>query len=219
MVARFAPPKDHRSLIQAIQAIPGCELDLVGDGPTQPEMEDYAATLGVRDRVHFHGYQADVSGILAQADMFALISRHEGFPLTTLEAMRTGLPAIVSDVGGAGEAVTDGVTGYLVPRGDVAAIRNRIRTLVDQPSLRQQMGESARLAFAQSFTFDRMYDATLTVYREAAFALADEGCDMEDEDESDRSRPSVQAGGFRPGVLKALPSIHAFQRVWRSPWD
>lgn len=195
MVARFFPQKDHRSLIQAIQAIPECVLDLVGDGPLQAAMEAYATEIGVRNRVHFHGYRSDVSDILAQASIFALTSHHEGFPLTTLEAMRAGLPAIVSDVGGAGEAVTDGVTGYLTPRGDVAAIRSRLRLLLDQPSLRRQMGESARTSYARSFTFDRMYEATLAVYREAA-----------------TPRRAGQADPTTPGVT------HAFQRIWRSPW-
>lgn len=206
MVARFFHQKDHRSLIQAIQPIPGCELDLVGDGPLQAEAEAYAAQLGVRERIRFHGYQADVSGILAQCGIFALISRHEGFPLTTLEAMRASLPTIVSDVGGAGEAVIDGVTGYLVPRADVAAIRNRIRLLVDQPSLRAQMGESARASFERSFTFDRMYESTLAVYREAATTAHHSGS---------RRRPSERRRSF---WLQSLVP-HAFHRVWRSPWD
>jgi len=197
MVARFSHQKDHRSLLQAIATIPDCELDLVGDGPLQAKTEAYAEALGVRERVHFHGYTADVSGILARAGIFALISHHEGFPLTTLEAMRAGLPVVVSDVGGAGEAVIDRVTGYLVPRGDVAAIRTRLRVLVAQPSLRREMGESARASFARSFTFDRMYEATLAVYREAATTAS-----------PSRHRPP------RPAPVTA----HAFQRVWRFPW-
>lgn len=205
MIARFFHQKDHRSLIQAIQAIPDCELDLVGDGPLQAEMEAFAVSLGIRERIRFHGYQTDVSGILAQCSIFALISHHEGFPLTTLEAMRAGLPTIVSDVGGAAEAVTDGVTGYLVPRGDVAAIRNRLRRLVDQPSLRRQMGESARASFERSFTFDRMYGATLAVYREATVPA---------HPSAPRRRSIERRRPFRPKPV--VP--HAFQRVWRFPW-
>jgi len=206
MVARFFHQKDHRSLIQAIQAIPDCELDLVGDGPLQAETEAYAARLGVRERIRFHGYRADVSGILAQCSIFALISHQEGFPLTTLEAMRASLPTIVSDVGGAGEAVIDGVTGYRVPRADVAAIRNRIRLLVDQPSLRAQMGESARASFERSFTFNRMYEATLAVYQEAA-ATAHPSAPL---------RRSMERRHLLP-LTPVVPPM--FQRLWRSSWD
>lgn len=197
MVARFAPQKDHRTLIAAVAAIPGCELDLVGDGPLRAQMEALADRLGIRHRVRFHGHQANVAGLLAQASIFVLASRHEGFPLTTLEAMRAGLPTVVTDVGGAGEAVTDGVTGYLVPRGDVAALRHRLRILVEQPSLRRQMGDSARASYLQSFTFERMYETTLAVYRDAIGAPT-------------RSRylPSHPA--------PAMPN--APHQDWRSPW-
>lgn len=172
MVARFCAQKDHRSLLAAIQTIPHCTLDFVGDGPLQGAMKEVADALGVRGRVRFHGYRADVSAVLAAADLFVLASHYEGFPLTTLEAMRAGLPVIVTDAGGAGEAVRNGVTGYIVPRGDIERLRDRIRVLVDHPELRAAMGQAGRKRYLSAFTFDRMYDATLAVYQETTRGLA-----------------------------------------------
>jgi hypothetical protein len=101
--------------------------------------------------------------------------------------------------------VIEGVTGYLVPRSNVAAIRSRIRLLADQPSLRRQMGESARASFHRSFTFDRMYDATVALYREAAGATA--------------SPSTPQRAPFRRPALRLVPLVlHAFHRFWRFPW-
>ena len=235
MIARFCAQKDHRSLLAAIQPIPRCELDLVGDGPHQDAMKDLAGTLGLRERVRFHGYRADVSAVLAAADFFVLASHYEGFPLTTLEAMRAGLPAIVTDAGGAAEAVVDGVTGYIVPRGDVDALRERIHTLVDHPELRASMGEAARERYLTNFKFDRMYDATLALYQEAARGLTPQGVAV----------PRGNAGFSSPADRRPrapAPAVHSVARraasgtrgvaargaaltgryyrgVRRSPWD
>jgi glycosyltransferase involved in cell wall biosynthesis len=168
MVARFFAQKDHPGILRAIRDIPNCELDLVGDGPLEKEMKDLATRLGVRDRVHFHGYQPDVRQLLSTASLFVLASHYEGFPLTTLEAMRSGLPTVVSNVGGAGEAVVDGITGYVVASGDVNTLRDRIRTLVDQPGVRAEMGAAGRALFVRSFTFEHMYRDTLAQYLDVA---------------------------------------------------
>ena len=61
---------------------------------------DLAGTLGIGERVRFHGYLADPAPVLAAAQMFVLSSRSEGFPRSVLEAMRAGLPVVASDVGG-----------------------------------------------------------------------------------------------------------------------
>ncbi len=166
MVARFSPQKDQPSLLRAIQHLPQCELDLVGDGPLEDSVKVLAHRLDIQHRVHFHGYRPDVDQVLANADIFVLASHYEGFPLTTLEAMRAGLPTIVSDVGGAAEAMIPDVTGFVVPPGDHCALRSRIQQLTDDPGLMEEMGRSAQAAFKRSFTFERMYRETLAVYED-----------------------------------------------------
>lgn len=168
MVARFAPQKDHPTLLHAIRSIPGCELDLIGDGPRLPAMRELASSLGIRNRVRFHGYRADVSCSLAEADLFVLASNYEGFPLTTLEAMRAGLPTIVSDAGGAAEAVAHGVTGYVVPPRDIGVLQGQLEAMVKDRDLRRSMGEAARARFLDEFTFERMYETTYGVYEQVA---------------------------------------------------
>ncbi len=165
MVARFDQQKDHRTLLEAFHGIPGACLDLVGEGPNMAAVQAHATALGITDRVRFLGHRDDVAEILAQSQIFALISNWEGFPQSTIEAMRAGLPVVVSDVGGAAEAGIDGTTGYHVPRHEVAAVRDRLTRIVTDIQLREQMGRAARERYEECFTFERMFDRTVGVYR------------------------------------------------------
>lgn len=166
MVARFGFPKDHMALLRAAVRIPHISVLFVGDGPQMLHTQEAAKRLGIADRVEFRGRTADVQTALSEADVFCLLSRHEGFPYTTLEAMRSGLPTVVSDVGGAGEAVRDGITGFQLPKGDEDRLYACLSLLAHQPWLRREMGNAAKEHFEQNFTFDRMFDQTLGVYEE-----------------------------------------------------
>lgn len=165
-VARFDDPKDHRTLLEALALLreQTWEIDLVGEGPQEEEMQRLARELGVAERVKFHGYVADPSGLLAQAQLFVLSSRSEAFPRSILEALRAGLPVVATEVGGVGEAVTDGVNGLLVPAGSPRALASALGRLVESAPLRKSMGEAARAAYEQRFRLEVMTDLTLAVY-------------------------------------------------------
>ena len=168
MVARFEPQKDHPTLLRALaglQHLPW-ELNLVGNGPLLPQMESLAATLGISGRVRFLGQRIDVEQILARSQVSLLATNWEGFPLTILEAMRAGLPVVASSVGGIGEAIGEEETGYLVPRGDVEALRSRIERLLTDPALRVRLGARGRTRYEQHFTVAGFVTKTLAVYRD-----------------------------------------------------
>jgi glycosyltransferase involved in cell wall biosynthesis len=169
MIARFSAQKDHRTLFLALRALADREwhLDLIGDGPLREEAQRLAESLGLARRISFLGTRTDVAELLAAAHAFLLISNWEGFPLTIVEAMRAGLPVIASDVGGCAEAVVDGVTGFVVPRADPGRLSERLRTLLDSPDLRVQLGKEGRVRYATRFTFAHMFEQTFAVYREA----------------------------------------------------
>lgn len=164
MVARFAAQKDHRTLITAMRGVDGATLDLVGDGPDLDAMRTYAEEVGMADRIRFLGARDDVAALLAGSDVFVLSSNWEGFPLSTLEAMRAGLPVVVSDVGGAAEAVVNGVTGFVVRPRDVDALRRRLATLASDPVRRAAMGRAGRERFVARYTFAHAYTKTVGVY-------------------------------------------------------
>ncbi len=169
MVARFEHPKDHKTILEAVAGLGDrpWQLDLVGDGPLEASAREYAATLGIANRVTFLGACRDVASRLAQAQIFALASRSEAFPFTIIEAMRAGLPVVASDVGGVGEAVAHGITGFLSPCGDSQTMREHLARLVEDPILRQSLGAAGRRRYEDHFTFDRMLSRTRAVYAEA----------------------------------------------------
>ena len=168
MVARFEPQKDHRTLLHALAGLTqqSWELDLIGNGPLMPDMQALASRLGIGHRVHFLGQRMDVHQILAQAQISLLVTNWEGFPLSILESMRAGLPVIASRVGGIDEAVDEGETGYLVARGEVIQLQERIAYLLADSELRQRLGSNGRNRFLQNFTLTEAVSKTVAVYRD-----------------------------------------------------
>lgn len=169
MTARFDNQKDHVSLIEACKNIKNIHLDFIGDGPDIDRIRNIVNEFGMERRVTFWGLINNVEEVLANSDIFVLISNWEGFPRSTLEAMRAGLPCIVSDVGGSSEAIAEGVTGYVVPRGDVELIKKRIQSLVEDVDTRRSMGEAAQKHFQNNFTFEIMFEKTYKVYEEVLY--------------------------------------------------
>jgi len=169
-VARFEPPKDHATLLRALAQIADLdwELDLIGDGPLESASRELAESLGIARRVRFCGYSRDVASALARAQIFALASRSEALPRSVLEAMRAGLPVVVSAVGGVPEAVQDGETGILVPPGDATALAAALRALITDEALRRRMGAAARGVCKARFSLERMIEETEAVYEIAS---------------------------------------------------
>ena len=166
-VARFSEQKDHESLLKALSLLETRNwiLTLVGKGPRLDEMKQLSRDLGISDNVVFTGERLDVDALLADSDIFLLISNWEGFPISILEAMRAGLPVLASDVGGVSESVIDGKTGYLVPRADVDAIKNRLVDLISDSALRAALGKSGNEFFLENFSFNAMYNKTVELYK------------------------------------------------------
>jgi glycosyltransferase involved in cell wall biosynthesis len=164
-VARFCAQKSQALLVRALEGVDEpWHLSFVGEGPLEDEVRSMVADRGFNGRVDFLGARDDVDSILARSDIFVLPSNWEGFPLTILEAMRAGLPVIASDVGGVREAVFDGVTGYLVPRGDVQAFAEQLKLLIRDNGLRTTLGKSARDVFLNEFVEEKMFAKVQAVY-------------------------------------------------------
>lgn len=164
-IARFDHQKDHLELLDAIRTIENIHVHFVGDGPLLEDVKQKAKEIGMTEQITFWGRLGSVDEVLSKCQIFTLISNWEGFPRSTLEAMRAGLPTVVSDVGGAGEAVVDGVTGYIIQKGDVNRLRKVIKDLVQDMDKRKRMGKKARERYENHYTFDIMFEKTQTVYQ------------------------------------------------------
>jgi glycosyltransferase involved in cell wall biosynthesis len=165
-VARFDHQKDHMELLNAIAPLDGYHLHFIGDGPLMDDVKLHSERLMIADKITWYGRLDSVDEVLNRCHFFALISNWEGFPRSTLEAMRSSLPVIVSDVGGASEAIEEGKTGFVVQKGDVATLRERLSTLINNPAKRSEMGRAARVKYEKEFTFQTMYQKTKTVYQQ-----------------------------------------------------
>ncbi len=159
MVARFEAQKDHATLLRALAVVRHLEwkLDLIGTGDLLPDMRDLATSLGIAARVSFLGHCDDVAERLADAQIFALATHWESFPLSILEAMRAGLPVVASNVGGISEAVSP-TTGELAAAGNPEAFAAALTPLLIDPAERARRGTNARQLWAQRFTHADMVD-------------------------------------------------------------
>ncbi|MFI6849224.1 glycosyltransferase [Kitasatospora sp. NBC_00085] len=147
-VGNLTPKKDQATLLAAHAALrrrhPQARLVLVGAGPLDGQLRSRAAELGVADSVLFAGSRSDVPLLLPGLDVFTLSSRQEGLPVALMEAMTTGLPSVVTRVGGMPEVLDDGGQGLLVEPGDPTALAGALTRLAGDPELRDRLGAAAR---------------------------------------------------------------------------
>jgi glycosyltransferase involved in cell wall biosynthesis len=171
-VARLDYLKDHataiRTLARVLSRAPQARLILVGDGPERPAVEAQVRELNIADKVQLLGTRADVARLLHGADAFLLTSTSEGIPLTVIEAMAAGLPVVATNVGGLAEVVADGVTGFLAPAKDDAALAGHALRLAADAGLRRRMGLAGRARAKLHFDEPRMAHEYGRLYRELA---------------------------------------------------
>jgi glycosyltransferase involved in cell wall biosynthesis len=168
-VARHHPVKDQATLLRGFAGVatdvPDVDLLLAGDGPLRGDLEALAGSLGVADRVRFLGVRRDVPDLLRAADVFALTSVSEAASLTLLEAMATGLPAVVTAVGGNPDVVRAGVDGLLFPRGDAAGCAAALRRVLTEPGLAATLGANARRRAREKYRLETTIERYYALYR------------------------------------------------------
>jgi glycosyltransferase involved in cell wall biosynthesis len=167
-VGRLAPLKDHATLLQAVALTralhPDMQLWIVGDGPLEASLRKLTDHLGLNECVTFFGEQADVSPFLLAADLFVSSSVTEGLPVSLLEAMSAGLPALVTNVGGMGEIARLSGAVILVPASDPEAMAGALcGAFVGRQEL-SKMGQLASHCYEQYFRPERMLDDYMNLY-------------------------------------------------------
>lgn len=133
-----------------------CDLALVGDGPARPALERRAAQLGLAGRVHFLGWRAEIPEILKASQLLVLPSKWEGMPNVVLEAMAAGRAVVAFDVEGVAELL--GPTGgpQIAERNSSAAFAAHLRSLLEKPALRNELGIQNQRRVKQHFTLEQM---------------------------------------------------------------
>jgi glycosyltransferase involved in cell wall biosynthesis len=151
-----------RALAQARTLRADITLDICGQGDDRPRLERLTRDLRLEDAVRFLGFvpDAEKQRLLQKAWAVVFPSPKEGWGITNVEAAASGTPAIASDSPGLRESVQDGVTGYLVPHGDVRALADRMAALAGDPAAVERLGQAAR-RFAEGLSWESAARATL----------------------------------------------------------
>ncbi|MFN0123616.1 MAG: glycosyltransferase [Blastocatellia bacterium] len=165
IVGRLCEVKNHAMLLEVAARLKAqgvrARFVIIGDGHLRDELTGLAIRLGVINNVTFTGFRDDATALYSDLDIIALTSLNEGTPLTLIEGMACGRPVIATAVGGVhdlmglevetGNGFTVWHHGVTAPSRDVAAYARALKFLIDNPELRQTMGECAR-----DFTHSRM---------------------------------------------------------------
>jgi glycosyltransferase involved in cell wall biosynthesis len=168
-VGRLIPIKGHivllRAFAQARRRVPSLRLDIAGRGPLEPALRALARELGVEDAVRFLGYVAPVQRAIEDAAAVIVPSMGEGFGMVALEAMERARPVIAAEIGGLGELVENGVTGYLVPAGEAEPLADAVVRLASDLPKAAEMGSAGRRRALEQFLQERCTDRTELLYR------------------------------------------------------
>jgi glycosyltransferase involved in cell wall biosynthesis len=166
-VGRLVKQKDYPTLFRALELLKHQQfvLLLAGNGPLEEELREECRRRGLEGQVRFCGAREDILDLYNAADAFVMSSEFEGLSAALLEAASTGLPAVVTDVGGNADVVKDEITGYVVPPAapkQLAAAMHRLMALL--PDSLQTMGNAARQLCHEQFRIAAVMDKWLDLY-------------------------------------------------------
>ena len=166
-VARHDPVKGVDVLLAAYALVPEpARLVLIGSGAETAALLEQTERLGLTHRVEFRDLPWDTraADLMWAFDALVLPSRLEGFPVTIVEAMLAGIPVVATDVGSVDEAVSPGLTGWIVPPEDPPALAAAIGEALADPAASAEMGARARRVAEARFTIDSTVEAYLAMY-------------------------------------------------------
>jgi len=145
---------------------PDLQLVIGGDGEEAAALRTRVARNRLEGRVHFPGYldRPATVAYFHRSLFFVLPSRYEPFGIVNLEAMAAGKAVVATNSGGVGEVVEHGSNGLLVPPGDIAALAEKMCTLLDNPALSARLGAKGRTRVEEYFSWSRIAGEYLDIY-------------------------------------------------------
>lgn len=168
-VGRLESVKNQEMLLKVFRRLKDQGISfhgvVVGDGPLMTRLQEKAAQLDIKEFVSFLGFRKDIFRLLSQSDIFLLTSKMEGLPVTLLEAMAAGIPAVVTEVGGMPEVIDLAGNGFTIPVDDVEQFAERVVLLLRDQGLGEVMVSRGRRALEEHFSHEKFIAGTLEVYR------------------------------------------------------
>ena len=169
---RISKDKGFDLLAEAIKKLnsegrKGFKLLVIGDGPYRKTFSEIMKDEIEAGQILFSGHTNKVANHLAASDAFVFPSYHENLSIALLEACASSLPAVVFDVGGNAEIITDGETGYVLKGFSFDDFADRMARLIDDPDLRITMGNHAKQTVLEAFSLEQMCKKIDEVYKNA----------------------------------------------------
>jgi glycosyltransferase involved in cell wall biosynthesis len=153
-----------RALALMIRRWPALRVAVIGGGPLIPQLRAESELLGIAGSVRFTGSIPGAARLLPAFDVCCLTSHTEGMANLLMEASAAGVPVVTTDSGGSRDVVTDGVTGFVIPRDDVAQLAARVDTLLADGALAEAMGRAGRARMLGEFSIPAMAARMAAVY-------------------------------------------------------
>lgn len=161
--------KNHEMFLRsaqiARQAVPDVNFIVAGEGDLISDLRALTTELGIEKETHFIGPCTEVGELLSISSVCVLSSFSEGFANSILEYMAAGKPVVATDVGGAREAVVDGVTGYLVRSNDYEMMAERLTDLLKNRSKATEFGLNGMQRIKENFSLENQLNQTLELYQ------------------------------------------------------
>lgn len=167
-VSNFRPIKRPRDAVEVFRRVfrrvPTARMMMVGDGPELGPTREYAARLGLGNRVRFIAPRVHVADVIARAHVMVVTSETEAFGLVALEAMACGVPVVATRCGGIEELVCEGYTGFLQPVGDIEGLAEAAVRLLRDPARAAEMGRAGRQAAVERYGTDAVVASYEALY-------------------------------------------------------
>ncbi len=168
IVGRLVAFKGHRFVLSLLPDLviqfPDLKLVIVGVGPLEQDLRNRVAKGGLHDHVVFTGYKTNPQDYMRDSDLVLVPSVSEGFGVVFLEAFNSGRPVVAFDVPAGNEILEDGVSGALIQPFDTQAMGKEISRLLEDETIRHEMGACGHERLLSYFSAERQLRETLTFY-------------------------------------------------------
>ncbi len=169
-IGRLVPQKRQDLFLEVMASIVKQSLRavglIVGDGHLRDPLESQVEALGLEQNIIFTGARGDIPELLTTMNVLVMSSEQEGFSVTILEAMASGIPVVATDVGGSAEVIKHGVNGFLHPFGDNRAITESVLKILGDRTLSRNFSAAGKSTIRNHFTVTKMVAATESLYEE-----------------------------------------------------
>jgi glycosyltransferase involved in cell wall biosynthesis len=173
IVGRLAPIKNHDFFLKLVESILSKGIEkakffIVGDGELKNEIEEKCKEINTKfgEKVFMTSWIKDIATFNAGMDIMCLTSDNEGTPVSLIEGQASSLPIISTDVGGVKDIVDEGVTGFIIPKGDLNQFTEKMALLIENEEIRKKMSQNGWNFVRDKFHYMRLASDMGKYYRE-----------------------------------------------------